>query len=489
MKNKTIYFVTGSQDLYGEETLRQVASNAKEIAKFFAGHKSNPVTVVYKNLVKNSGQIANVCKEANNDPDCVGVITWMHTFSPAKMWIAGLTALQKPMLHLHTQYNQKLPYESIDMDFMNLNQAAHGDREFGYICARLRAKRTVVCGYYEDKAVVDEVFEWARKAAAVDFCKSLKVCRFGDNMRNVAVTEGDKVEANIKFGWQIDYYGIGDLVAEVKKVSDSETEALFSEYKKLYSLKDNDADAIKEQAKYEIAIKRFLDRGGYKAFTTNFEDLHGLKQLPGLAVQRLMEQGYGFGGEGDWKTAALGAMLKYMNAGKKGATDFMEDYTYDLTPRQELVLGAHMLEVSPSFAVNKPSVKVAPLGIGGKEPPARLVFDGCTGNGLSITLVDMGERFRLIVAAIELVKQPQSMPNLPVACIMWKIKPDFKTGAAAWIIAGGAHHTVVTTQNTVDDIADLAKMFDIECVIIDEKTNLRVLEKELFLADTVWKLR
>ena len=489
MKQKIVYFITGSQDLYGEQTLKQVAANAKEIAAYIAGHKDNPVTVVCKEVVKNSGQIESICKEANNDPDCVGVIMWMHTFSPAKMWIGGLTALQKPMLHLHTQYNQSLPYTQIDMNFMNLNQAAHGDREFGYIGARLRMRRTVVCGYYKDEQTLSEILAWARLAAAVSFSKKLKVCRFGDNMRNVAVTEGDKVEAGIKFGWQVDYYGIGDLVNEISRVTDKETDALFAEYKKLYTVNTKDTDAIKEQAKYEIALKRFLDRGGYKAFTTNFEDLHGLKQLPGLAVQRLMADGYGFGAEGDWKTSALGALLSYMNNGKSGATGFMEDYTYDLTPGKELVLGAHMLEVSLVFAVTKPSIEVHPLGIGGKEPPARLVFDGCTGEGLSITLVDMGGRFRLIAAAIELVKQPQDMPKLPVARIMWKLKPDFKTGAAAWIIAGGAHHTVVTTQNTADDIAGLAKILDIESVIIDGKTDLRALEKELLLADTVWKLR
>ncbi|GHU99504.1 L-arabinose isomerase 1 [Clostridia bacterium] len=489
MKNKTVYFITGSQDLYGEETLRQVAADGKVIADYLNRASGNPVTFVYKDVVKNSAQIEAVCKAANNDGACVGVIAWMHTFSPAKMWVHGLLALQKPLLHLHTQANEKLPYESIDMDFMNLNQAAHGDREFGFIGSRLRLRRKVAVGYYKDETTLAEVFAWARSAAAFAFSRTLKVARFGDNMRSVAVTEGDKIEAHVKLGWTVDYYGVGDLTAEIGKVTAKETDALYAEYKTLYAINTPDVDAVKEQAKYEIAIKRFLDAGGYKAFTTNFEDLHGLKQLPGLAVQRLMAQGYGFGGEGDWKTAALDAVFMYRSDGLKGATGFMEDYTYDLTAGKELVLGAHMLEVSPAFAATKPAIEVHPLGIGGKDAPARLVFDGVTGDGVAATIVDMGGRFRLIAAEIELVKQPQPMPKLPVARVMWKLKPDFKTGAAAWIYAGGAHHTVVTTQSGTADFIDFAKMCDIELVSINGKTDIRAFENKLLLGDAVWNIR
>jgi L-arabinose isomerase len=489
MKTKTLYFITGSQDLYGEETLRQVAEDGRLIAAYIGAHKANPVTVVWQPTVKNSEQILAVCQRANNDPACVGVIAWMHTFSPAKMWILGLTALQKPLLHLHTQANERLPYDAIDMDFMNLNQAAHGDREFGFITARLRLPRTVVVGYYKDEATLAQIFDFARVAATFAFSKTLKVARFGDNMRHVAVTEGDKVEAHIKFGWQVDYYGIGDLVAEIDAVKPRETDALVKEYAAVYDIKTDNLDAVREQAKYEIALKAFLDRGGYKAFTTNFEDLHGLKQLPGLAVQRLMSAGYGFGGEGDWKTAALNALLCYQNQGRPGATGFMEDYTYDLTPGKELVLGAHMLEVSPAFASTKPAVEVHPLGIGGKADPARLVFDGCVGGGYAVTIVDMGGRFRMIAAQIELVKQPKPMPKLPVARIMWRLKPDFKTGAAAWIYAGGAHHTVVTTQTSQDELYTLAKLLDIELVTIDDATKLPALQTALALGDVARMLK
>lgn len=485
---QTVYFVTGSQDLYGKDTLEQVAEDSRRMAESIDA-ASKAVRVVWQPVVKNPEQIAAVCVKANTDPDCVGIITWMHTFSPAKMWIGGLRLLTKPMLHLHTQFNEKLPYDTIDMDFMNCNQSAHGDREFGFIGARLRMPRKVVAGFYRDPAVLEEIFDWAAAACAYRMSRNLKVCRFGDNMRDVAVTEGDKVEAQMRFGWQVDYYGVGDLVEEIGRVTSAEVDALMTEYGKAYRMGTDRLDAVREQAKYEIAIRRFLDRGGYRAFTTNFQDLHGLKQLPGLAVQRLMAAGYGFGGEGDWKTAALGAVLQAMGEGKPGATGFMEDYTYDLTPGKELVLAAHMLEVSPLFASTQPRIEVHPLSIGGREDPARLVFDGVSGAGAAVTVIDMGDRFRMIIHEIELVPQPAVMPKLPVARVMWRLKPDFKTGAKAWIHAGGAHHTVVTTQLRTQDLIDLAAMWDMETVVIDEKTEINRFVRELTLSDAVYKLK
>ena len=463
---KTIYFAVGSQDLYGAETLKQVDKNGAEIASFLNAQTGMPAAVKYYGTVKNSGQIFKLAQDVNYQNDCVGIIVWCHTFSPAKMWIRGLKALQKPMLHLHTQYNEKLPYDTIDMDFMNLNQAAHGDREFGHICARLKLNNAVVAGYYKHGRVINEISAWASAAIAYDFSNNLKVARFGDNMREVAVTEGDKVSAQIQFGWEVNTYGVGGLAEQIAKVTDKEADALVGEYKKLYAFKTDNLAAVKEQAKYEIAMKRIFIEKGIGAFTNTFEDLYGMKQLPGLATQRLMSQGIGFGAEGDWKTAALGAVMMRMSEGRKGATGFMEDYTYDLTEGNELVLGAHMLEVPLSFAATKPSVEVHPLGIGGKEPPARLVFDGVQGKGIAVSLVDMGGSFKLIVADIELIKQPKPMPNLPVARVMWKILPNHAEGASRWIKEGGAHHTVVSTALTACDMKTLADMWGVECAVI-----------------------
>lgn len=482
-----IYFVTGSQDLYGENVLKLVAEDSKTMAEFLHSRCKEQFQVEYLSTVKNSDAIFEMSKTVNNDSDCVGVIVWMHTFSPAKMWIRGLLNLKKPLLHLHTQANEKLPYSTIDMDFMNLNQAAHGDREFGFMASRLKTKRTVVSGFYRHDEVVSEILNWGCAAKAYAFSQNLKVARFGDNMREVAVTEGDKVEAQIKFGWQVNGYGIGDLVSEFSKITDKQIESVLKEMKTLYTFNTDNIAAVKEQIKYEIAFKSFFKEKDISAYTDTFQDLEGLKQLPGLAAQRMMAEGIGFGAEGDWKTAALGAVMNKMAEGKEGATGFMEDYTYDLTQGEEVVLGAHMLEVPVSFAADKPSIEVHPLGIGGKEAPARLVFGGITGEGIAVSIVDLGDRFRMIVAEIELIQQKQPMPNLPVARIMWKIKPSHKIGTMAWILCGGAHHTVVSTAINSSDMRLLAEMYGIECVVIDKNTEINSLKQQLMLSDVIYK--
>lgn len=450
-----ISFLTGSQYLYGEETLKAVERDS-EIVCGELDSNSPRVEIVYSGTVKTVEDALKAVKQINYDDEVVGVIVWCHTFSPAKMWINALKILNKPLLHLHTQFNERLPYAEIDMDFMNLNQSAHGDREFGYILHRLNIHHKTAVGYYKDPEVQAEINKWADFAVAEAFSKQLKIARFGDNMREVAVTEGDKVEANIKFGWTTDYYAVGDLVEEINAVTDAEKEALFNEYTDKYVLNTADTEAVKEQAKYEIALRRFLNRGGYRAFTTNFQDLYGLKQLPGLAVQRLSASGYGFGAEGDWKTAALVAVFKKMGENRKGASVFMEDYTYDLKKGEELVLGAHMLEVCPSAAKTKPAIEVHPLEIGGKEAPARLVFDGIEGEATATSVIDTGSGFKLITARIELVPQPEKMPKLPLGRLTWKVRPDFKNGVRAWLEAGGAHHTVVSTALDAEDIKTFA---------------------------------
>ena len=483
MKEKIVYWITGSQTLYGADVLEHVAQHSQEMADYVNGKM--PVTVKYLTTCKSSDEIVAAVKKVNADDDCIGIITWCHTFSPAKMWIKGLSMLQKPMCHFATQYNEKLPYETIDMDFMNENQAAHGDREFGYIVSRLRMDNKVIVGYYKDKKALKQLAAWCRVAAGYAFSKTVKVCRFSDNMRDVAVTEGDKVEAHIKFGWQVDYYPIGDLVEYIEKVTDKEIGALMKEYEQKYVMKTDRVDVVREQAKYEIAIDRFCrEKGGYIGVVDHFGALHGLNQLPGIAIQDLQSKGYGFGAEGDWKVAAMGAIMQYM-AGQKG-TGLMEDYTYDFD--DELVLGAHMLEVSPQFAGTKPEIQVHPLGIGGKSDPARLVFEGIESpNSVAVSMVDMGDRMRLIIQKIDLVKWPHHMPNLPVGGLMWKIKPDFKTGVAAWIYAGGAHHTVVSSELTVQDMGDLADMWGIESVVIAEHTEINRFKRDLMLSDVIWK--
>ncbi|RYG25359.1 L-arabinose isomerase [bacterium] len=481
-----IWFVTGSQHLYGEETLRQVAEHSREIAESLDG--SLPLKVVFKPVVTLPSEIRAVCQEASADPKCGGLILWMHTFSPAKMWISGLSTLTKPVCHLHTQFNRELPWESIDMDFMNLNQAAHGDREAGHLHTRLRLPRKVVVGHWSDPETIERLSAWARVARAWVDLNGMKVCRFGDNMREVSVTEGDKVAAEIKFGLSVNGYGVGDLVAVVKEVSDQDVGSLYETYRDLYDLSSlSNEQSVKDAARLELGIRRFLDNSGFKAFTTTFEDLHGIAQLPGLACQRLMADGYGFGGEGDWKTAALVRFMKVVAEGLPGGTSFMEDYTYHMDPARPQVLGAHMLEICPSIAKGKPRLEVHPLGIGGKADPARLVFDAATGPAINASLVDLGTRFRLIVNEVEAVDVP-SMPNLPVARALWETKPDFKTALAAWIYAGGAHHTGYSYAVTTEHMRDFAEIAGIELIVIDAKTDLEELRKELRWNDAYWHL-
>ena len=468
---KKLYFITGSQDLYGEETLARVAENGREMAGYLSGAVGR-VAVEWQPVVRNADEIFAVCMKASADPDCVGVITWMHTFSPAKMWIRGLQALAKPMLHLHTQYNEKLPYSTIDMDFMNLNQSAHGDREFGYICTRLGVRREIVVGYYRHARVVAAIRKFADTAVALDFSRGMRVAMFGGNMRDVAVTDGDRVESEIRYGWSVNYYGPGDLADIVAGVKKEEVKAKMREYAEKYEMRTDRIAAVEEQAKYEVALRRFIADERISAFTDTFQDLHGLRQLPGLAVQNIMADGTGFAAEGDYKTAALMAVLCRMAEGRTGGTAFMEDYTYDLTEGGELELASHMLEVSPVFAAARPAVEVHPLSIGGKEPPARLVFDGAPGKAVAVSMIDMGDRYRLVCADIELVTPPEAMPKLPVARLMWKLKPDFATGAAAWIRAGGAHHAVVSTALDAADIRLFAKLTDTELVEINDRPEM-----------------
>ena len=472
------WFITGSQFLYGEETLRQVEADSKEIV---AGLKL-PFPVEYKLTVKTNAEITAIVREANYDEECAGIITFCHTFSPSKMWINGLAMLQKPWLHFHTQFLSSIPNEAIDMDYMNLHQSAHGDREHGFIGARMRLPRTVVAGHWQDPAVQAKIADWQRAAVGALFSKSLKIVRFGDNMREVAVTEGDKVEAQIRLGWQVNTWAVGDLVKEMDRVTESEIDALMEEYAALYSFDTADTDAIRYQAREEIAIRRILDREGAKAFSNTFQDLYGMKQLPGLASQHLMSLGYGFGAEGDWKTAGMTAIIKAMYP--DGQTSFMEDYTYDY--EKELILGSHMLEVCPSIAADKPRIEVHPLGIGGKEPPARLVFEGRAGSAKAISLIDAGGRLRLIAQDVECEKPFQSMPNLPVARTMWKPAPSFLEGLECWIIAGGAHHTVLSYNITDGVVQAFARIMGLELVPINAATTAVSLERDLMLGDIVY---
>ena len=475
-----VWFVTGTQHLYGPETLKQVAADSAKIAAAFDKSPKIPVKVVFKPILTTPDSITELCTEANNSKQCIGLITWMHTFSPAKMWIKGLNLLNKPFLHFHTQLNRDIPWETIDMNFMNLNQSAHGDREFGFIGTRMRLNRKVVVGHYQDAEAIDRIAVWIRAAAAYNDALSMKVARFGDNMRDVAVTEGNKVSAQMKMGYSVYGFGIGDLVKFVNEVSPAAIKKLLAEYGDEYKLKKAIAasDTLKEAARIELGMEAFLKVGNFKAFTTTFEDLHGLKQLPGLAVQRLMAKGYGFGAEGDWKTAALVRSMKLMASGLKGGTSFMEDYTYHFDPKGMRVLGAHMLEVCPSIALGKPTLEVHPLGIGGKEDPARLVFKTATGSAINVSVIDLGNRFRMIVNDVEVVKCPD-MPNLPVASVLWTPMPDLKTGAAAWILAGGAHHTGFSSAINSEYLEDFAGMMGVEFVLIDKKCDLNDFKKEL----------
>ena len=486
---KKLYFITGSQDLYGAETLAQAEKDGAEIALYLNEKLKVKVNVCAMPIVRNSDEAEACIIKANSDKDCIGVVLWMHTFSPAKMWIGALQALRKPMLHLHTQFNEKLPYNSIDMDFMNLNQSAHGDREFGFMCTRLGIKREVVVGYYKNDAVIEQISRFIDVAQAIAFSRNLRVGMFGNNMRDVAVTDGDRVESEIKYGWNVNYYGIGDLCDLISRVSEEEINQKMSEYSQKYHMYTDNIEAVRERAKYEVALEKFVKRENISAITDTFQDLHGLRQLPGIAVQNLMVKGLGFGPEGDYKTSALSAVLFEMAKHRSGATGFTEDYTYDLTENQELELAAHMLEVPPVFAKDKPKIQVHPLGIGGKSDPARLVFDGISGEGIAVSMVDMGNRFRLICADITLVEQPKAMPKLPVARLTWKLKPDFKTGAAAWIYAGGAHHAVVSTALTADDIRLFAKLTNTELVVINENTDLATFENQLEMLEILSEKR
>ncbi|MCI2256942.1 L-arabinose isomerase [Domibacillus sp. PGB-M46] len=484
---KEFWFVTGSQHLYGEEALQEVQKNSEEVVNGVNGEAELSYPVIFKEVLTTSGDIHQLMQQANSDENCAGIITWMHTFSPAKMWIAGLKALQKPLLHLHTQFNREIPWSSIDMDFMNLNQAAHGDREYGFIGTRMQIGRKVIVGHWQDESVKKSVSDWMNIAVAVTEGPNIRVARFGDNMRNVAVTDGDKVEAQIKFGWVVDYYGIGDLVEEMNTVTRDQIDSLYEEYKQQYIFEESDdiCAAIKEQARIEIGLRSFLERGNYNAFTTNFEDLHGMEQLPGLAAQRLMADGYGFAGEGDWRTAALLRMMKIAAGNKQ--TSFMEDYTYHLEEGNEMILGSHMLEVCPTVAATKPRIVVNPLSIGGKEDPARLVFDGLSGQAVNASLVEMGGRYRLIVNVVDAVESPQQTPNLPVAKVLWKPQPSLKTATESWIYAGGAHHTVLSFAVSAEQLYDFAEMSDIECIIIDNDTKTSQLRNELKWGEAIWK--
>ncbi|MEK3888223.1 L-arabinose isomerase [Bacillus sp. FSL K6-3431] len=487
-KSYEFWFVTGSQMLYGEDVLLQVEEHSKEMA---AGIDSNPnvsYKVVFKSVVKESDAIRRLALEANADENCAGIITWMHTFSPAKMWILGLKALTKPLLHLHTQYNRDIPWDSIDMDFMNLNQSAHGDREFGFIGSRMNITRKIVVGHWENEEVCERIGGWMRTAVAFNESQNLKVARFGDNMRQVAVTEGDKVEAQIQLGWTVNGYGIGDLVQLVNDVSAQEVDQLMTEYEESYDIVskgDSDIESIRYQAKIEIAMKTFLEAGGYTAFTTTFEDLHGMEQLPGLAVQRLMEQGYGFAGEGDWKTAALVRLMKIIADGKD--TSFMEDYTYHFEPGNELVLGSHMLEVCPTIAATKPTIEVHPLGIGDRGDPARIVFDGASGAALNASIIDIGHRFRLVINEVDAVKLEKEMPKLPVARVLWKSQPSLAQAAENWIIAGGAHHSCFSYKVTPEQLKDFAELVGIESVLINNNTNTHAFQNELRWNDLLYR--
>lgn len=485
LRKNEIWFVTGSQHLYGDETLQQVAEHSKTIAASLNDSSQISVKVIYTPTVKTAEEIYLVCMEANAAKDCIGVIAWMHTFSPAKMWIGGLKVLNKPLLHFHTQFNRDIPWATIDMDFMNLNQSAHGDREFGFIMSRMRLNRKVVVGHWQDPESLGKIDVWARAAAGWHDWQTAKFARFGDNMRNVAVTEGDKVEAEIKFGYSVNTYGVGDLVKVINETTDKQIDQLTEEYATSYTLAASllkggeQHPSLREAAKIEIGLQTFLEAGNFKGFTDTFEDLHGMAQLPGIAAQRLMAKGFGFAAEGDWKTAALVRAMKVMGSGLKGGNSFMEDYTYHFHPDNRMVLGSHMLEICESIADGKPSCEIHPLGIGGKADPVRLVFNSPPGTALNASVIDMGTRFRLLVNEVIAVAPMHTMPKLPVARVLWKPYPNMHTGCAAWILAGGAHHTCYSQNVTSEHLTDFAEMADIEMVLIDKDTQIHQFKNEL----------
>jgi L-arabinose isomerase len=482
---REVWFLTGSQAMYGDETLRRVAENSRDLVAQLDGSEAIPVRVVHKPVMTSPESILALCREANSANECVGVIAWMHTFSPSRMWIAGLRALQRPLLHWHTQFNLSLPWREIDMDFMNLNQSAHGDREFGYIETRMGIARQTVVGHVSESDVTGRIGAWCRAAAGWSEAQVLRVARFGDNMRDVAVTEGDKVEAQLRLGITVNGYGVTDLAAAIDACPDDDADRLMADYEAQYTLAPELAaggarrDELRDAARIEAGLRRFLTAGGFGAFTDTFEDLGTLPQLPGLAVQRLMSDGYGFGGEGDWKTAALVRVLKVMSAGLDGGTSFMEDYTYHLGPGEPKVLGAHMLEICPTIAAATPSCEIHPLSIGGRADPVRLVFTAPPGPAIVVGMLDLGDRFRLVANHVEVVEPDEELPRLPVARAVWKPMPSLAVAAEAWLRAGGPHHTVFTAALGIDAISDLAEMAGIELLVIDEETRIPAFKNEL----------
>ncbi|CAF0719557.1 unnamed protein product [Adineta steineri] len=496
LKQFQIWFVTGSQNLYGTSVLHQVDEHSLQIATSLNQDEQIPVSIIFKPVLKSAVEIFKLCQMANIDKKCIGLILWMHTFSPAKMWINGLKILHKPFVHLHTQFNRDIPWKTIDMDFMNLNQSAHGDREFGHICSRMRINRKVITGHWEEKRVREQLSIWMRAASAYADWQGARFVRFGDNMRDVSVTEGDKVEAELKFGYSVNTYGINDLKFEIDQINENDIDKLCQEYEEQYDivdeLKKEKNQSLREAAKIELGLRKFLEKGNYKGFTDTFEDLDGLRQLPGIAVQRLMKDGYGFGAEGDWKTATIVRALKVMSIGlKNGGNSFMEDYTYHLETNNEMVLGAHMLEICESIASTKqkPSCEIHPLGIGGKEDPVRLVFNSDAGSAINLSLIDMGNRFRLLINEVNAIEPLESLPNLPVARVIWKPKPDMRTACTAWILAGGAHHTCYSRSITTEYIRDFAEIIgNIECIVIDDKTTIDNLKNELKWNDMYYLL-
>lgn len=487
INEREFWFVVGSQMLYGEAVLRTVEQRAQEMAREMS--KSLPCKLVYKTTVKDADEATRIMKEANAADECCGVVAWCHTFSPSKMWIEGLRLLQKPYCHFATQYNRSIPDNEIDMDFMNLNQSAHGDREHGFLTARLRLPRKVIMGYWQDEAPLRELGNWMRAAVGTCFSRSLRILRFGDNMREVAVTEGDKVEAQIKLGWSVNTWPVGTLVEEMSKVTEAEIDAKLSEYRARYDIATDDLASVRYQALEEVAMRRIFEREQIGAFSNTFQDLYGMKQLPGLASQNLMADRYGYGGEGDWKVSGMTAVILAMTEGMRGGSTFIEDYTYHLEQGNEYSLGAHMLEVGPGIAAQRPRIEVHPLGIGDREPPARLVFEGRPGKAIVVTLVDMGGRMRMILQDIECVKPIYAMRNLPVARVMWKVLPDLYAGTKMWILAGGAHHSVLSYDATAEMLADFAEMNEIEFIHISKDSTVEGIKQQLFLNDIAWKLK
>ena len=489
LKKYVFWFIAGSQPLYGPDVIEAVNLHARQMAESLNANPAIPCTIVYKPAVIDPVSIANTLLDANHDDQCAGVITWMHTFSPSKMWINGLSRLQKPWLHFNTQFNRDIPWNEIDMDFMNLNQSAHGDREHGFIGTRLRMRRKVIAGYWQDDETCARIGHWMRSAVGAYESRHLKVCRFGDNMREVAVTEGDKVEAEIKLGWSVNGYGVGDLIQRIDAVTDEAVASRMKQYAERYDFDDQNLDTIRYQARVEEALRGFVAEGGFRAFTDSFQDLQEIRQLPGLAIQNMMLDGFGFGAEGDWKTAALVRILKKMGEGLAGGCAFMEDYTYHMEPGRQGVLGAHMLEVDPAIAADRPRIEVHPLGIGDREDPARLTFRADEGPAILVTLVDLGNRFRMIVNDVEATRPFVNMPKLPTAQVMWKPMPSLATAAECWIMAGGAHHSALSYQLDAEHLRDLCTILDIEFVHIGANTTAEQMEHDLLLSDMIWKLR